>query len=307
MALTSSFKLDGPRNVVKVDDPAYPEALRSVESPPRELYVVGDLEALKPGLSVVGARHATPYGIACARTFAGMAASRGVVIISGGALGCDSEAHRAALDEGGITVVVLGGGVDRIYPASNKSLFQTIVDNGGAVLSEHPWDADPLPHRFRMRNRIIGGLGAATLIVEAALPSGTFSTADYAISAGREVLAVPGSIVSKTSEGSNWLIAQGATPVLGEESFDLCLSRIFGLLRQESFSYGKLPAGMHEDPLLAALQANPMRLEQIMETLRPFVKDEASPESYLLMRLTELESFGLIERFPDGRYGPGRF
>ena len=300
------WALEGPRHIIERGSEHYPEILNIVQNPPQALYVVGDPTSLEGGLSVVGARRATPYGLACARTFAGMAASRGIPIISGGALGCDSEAHRAALESKARTISVIGGGVERIYPAANKLLFQRIVDNGGAVVSEHPWDAHAKPHQFRLRNRIIGALGLATLIVEACLPSGTFSTADDALAAGREVLAVPGSIASKTSEGANWLIAQGATPVVSEDSFDFCLSRIFNMLRQQDCSARHAGVGMDEDPLLAALQANPMRIDALMETLGEHYKGQASPESYILLRLSELESEGLVARFPDGRYGPAR-
>lgn len=110
-------------------------------------------------------------------------------------------------------MVVLGGGCDCIYPESNRDLFQEVVDKGGAVISEHQWQFPPMPYTFRARNRIIAGLSRATLIVEAGLPSGTFSTADDALSSNREVLVVPGAITSPTSRGANRLLYQGATPI----------------------------------------------------------------------------------------------
>ena len=124
-------------------------------------------------------------------------------MVSGGARGCDAAAHAAALEEGGRTVAFLGGGCDRLYPAEHEGLFQRIVDEGGAVVSEHAWDEDPKPYRFRLRNRLIAGLARATLIVEAGLPSGTFSTADEALAANRDVLVVPGAITAVSSRGAN--------------------------------------------------------------------------------------------------------
>lgn len=226
--------IDGPRWEIERGDALYPAAFESVSAPPKCLYLVGDPSALSEGLAVVGARKATPYGLGCARRFARIAARRGVVIVSGGARGCDAEAHRAALAEGGKTVAFLGGGCDKIYPAEHRGLFQDIVDAGGALVSEHPWDFPPVPYAFRARNRLIAGLARATLIVEAGLPSGTFSTADEALSAGREVLVVPGAITSASSRGANRLLYQGAAPIVDDESFADALFSIFGLLKQES-------------------------------------------------------------------------
>lgn len=156
----------GPRHVLSEDDERFPEALKQISDAPRELWVVGDPSALEEGLAVVGARKATPYGRGCARRFAHRAAERGVVIISGGARGCDAEAHRAAIAAGTPTVVFLGGGCDAIYPVENRALFQEVVDRGGALVSEHDWTVPPLPYMFRARNRLIARLARATLIVD---------------------------------------------------------------------------------------------------------------------------------------------
>lgn len=136
----------------------------------------------------------------------------------------------------------LGGGCDRIYPAENAALFQSIIDGGGAVVSERDWTFPPVPYAFRARNRLIASLSAATLIVEAGLPSGTFSTADEALAAGSEVLAVPGSITSASSRGANRLILQGAVPIIDDDTFLDALFSIYGCLRQETFS-GRGPRG----------------------------------------------------------------
>ena len=173
----------GEHTVLAQEDERYPPALLRLPDAPQKLFVIGNVGALQEGLAVVGARKATPYGKGCARRFARRAARRGIVIISGGARGCDAEAHRAALAEHAPTVVFMGGGCHKVYPAQHAALFQEVVEAGGALVSEHEWEASPRPFIFRMRNRLIAGLAKATLIVEAGLPSGTFSTADEALRA----------------------------------------------------------------------------------------------------------------------------
>lgn len=293
--------LEGPRTVIDAGSDAFPEALGAIPHPPERLYVVGDPAALCEGLAVIGARNATPYGLACARRFAGRAAERGIVVISGGARGCDGQAHRAALEAGAPTVVFLGGGCDQIYPASNFGLFQQVVDGGGAVVSEHEWDFPALPYTFRKRNRLIAGLARAVLIVEAGLPSGTFSTADEALEANKDVLVVPGAISSATSAGSNRLLYQGATPIVDDETFDDALHALFGTLKQESVQEG---VGPSRDVLLEALRAEPMRLDRIMETVLPRMRAADRTPARVQLRLAKLEQAGLIGRYPDGRFGP---
>ena len=222
--------LSGERWEIARGEAGYPQAFGVLERPPERLYVVGDPTAMREGLAVVGARKATPYGKSCAKRFAGLAAARGIAIISGGARGCDTVAHEAALAAGAPTVVFLGGGCDELYPSENAGLFQRVVDAGGAVASEHSWGFKPLPFAFRERNRLIASLAKATLIVEAGLPSGTFSTADEALAANREVLVVPGAVTSPASHGANRLIYQGATPVIDDESFGDILFGLVGCL-----------------------------------------------------------------------------
>ena len=224
----SDNQIRGLRTVIDRGAPAYPESLLDCKNPPKTLYCIGDASVLvRPSLAVVGSRKSTPYGEHVAKLLAGKAAAAGVGIVSGGASGCDSFAHQAALDQGAMTVVVLAGGCDRYYPAGNRGLFQQVVDAGGVIVSERPWNTPALPYMFVARNRIIAALARATLIVEAGLPSGTFSTADEAIEAGRDVLAVPGSIFSPNSRGTNALISQGAGCIVDEEAFDVFLRRVF--------------------------------------------------------------------------------
>ncbi len=297
----------GPRCVLRPDDALFPEQLRAIPRPPKALYVVGDPEALTAGLAVVGARKATPYGIGCARRFAQAAARRGICIISGGARGCDAAAHEAALAAGARTVVFLGGGCDKPYPAEHAALFECVANSGGAVVSEHPWDAPPLPQRFRLRNRLIAGLARAVLIVEAGLPSGTFSTADEALAAGRDVLVVPGAITSPASRGANRLLYQGATPVVDDESFEDVLFSLFGCLKQETFQQPGAAAGKGEaealDPLAVALAAQPLGMEELYALAKMHCgKDD--PRSWLMRRLAAGEQAGAFARYPDGRFGP---
>lgn len=306
--------LKGERTVIPFGSPHYPDALAAIRHPPESLYVIGSVDALCEGLAVVGARRATPYGLACAERFAGLAARAGIPIISGGALGCDAQAHRAALGEGAPTVAFLGGGCDCLYPARHQGLFQDIVDAGGAVVSEHEWDFPPLPYAFRERNRLIAGLARATLIVEAGLPSGTFSTADEALAANRDVLVVPGAITSKTSAGANRLLYQGATPIVDDETFSDVLFSLFGCLKLRTGDALEIDAGeglgsvrpscgsQFENVLLEALRAEPMRMDE----MRRVVVIPAGAEStrWVASQLAQLEGKGLVCRYPDGRYGP---
>ena len=310
------MRLRGPRFELLPGDGAFPAALARVPDPPRRLYVVGDPAALQEGLAVVGARKATPYGTGCARRFAGAAARRGVVVISGGARGCDAAAHEAALAEGAPTVAFLGGGCDEPYPATHAGLFQRIVDGGGAVASEQPWDRKPRPYMFRQRNRLIAGLARAVLIVEAGLPSGTFSTADEALAANRDVLVVPGAITAASSRGANRLLYQGAQPVVDDETFEDALFSLFGCLRQEQWPPagehaaaagavrpGMRPSALAANPVAAALAAEPLGMEDLYAVARASC-GSAEPRAWLMERLVEAERTGLAARYPDGRWGP---
>ena len=289
--------LRGSRLELGIASPLYPEALRDTPRPPETLHIIGNVDSLQTGLAIIGARKATPYGRGCARRFARIASSLGITVVSGGALGCDTEAHLGALDSGGQTVVVLGGGCDSIYPKRNKALFQRVIENGGAVISEREWAEPPLPWMFRERNRIIAGLSKATLVIEAGLPSGTFSTADEALAAGRDVLAVPGAITSPTSAGPNRLIVQGAYPVVDDETLESALDALFSTMKHPPSNSGIV---LPDDPLVEALMANPMRIDEIVAL------GLAHEPLKLTMTLAEYERCGLITRYPDGRYGPAQ-
>ena len=193
----------------------YPPLLARIPDPPPSLWVRGDAD---PGvlagtaLAIVGARACSGYGRAVARMLASGAAKAGAVVVSGLARGIDGEAHRGALAAAGRTVAVLGCGVDRDYPAAHSELARAIVAGGGLVVSEYEPGIEPAPWRFPARNRIIAGLAAATVVVEARERSGALITADFALEDGREVLAVPGEITSALSAGTNALLRPGAAP-----------------------------------------------------------------------------------------------
>jgi len=254
-----------------------------------------------PALAIVGARKATPYGLSCAHRFARRTAQAGVVVVSGGAIGCDQAAHRGALEGKGKTIVVLGCGGDVIYPARARHLFEEVLATGGLIVSEAPWGSPPSRWGFRRRNRIIAALAQATLIVEAGLPSGTFSTADATLAQGKDVWVVPGSIDSQESQGSNRLLLQGAAPIIGMESFDDMLSSIFKQSIQTQIDFGfsgvcsiNMPSGP-EGVILKACAARPMHAEELIEI--------ASVELLQVVRLlSALELKRKISRLRDGRY-----
>lgn len=297
--------LKGSRWVLEQDDPRFPAPFLTVRDHPERLFGIGDPSALEEGLAIVGARKATPYGLSCARKFARLAAEKDIVIISGGARGCDAEAHEAALRAGGRTVSFLGGGCDQIYPRENRVLFQRIVDTGGAIVSEQEWEMPPRRYMFRERNRLIASLAKATLIVEAGLPSGTFSTADEALGANRDLLVVPGAITSDSSLGCNRLIYQGAIPIIDDETFFDALFSLFVALRHPSLdSPTKAPSESEkEEDLVRALRAEPLTLEELIALARQRAGDQ-DPYQSVMIQLARLQQQGKIARYADGRYGP---
>ncbi|HET8709594.1 MAG TPA: DNA-processing protein DprA [Candidatus Saccharimonadales bacterium] len=193
----------------------FPEFLSNIPAPPQILYYEGPLRELldKPRLAVVGSRKVSPYGRRVTAELAGAAAGQGIVIVSGLALGVDSLAHEAALEAGGLTIAVLPSSLQQIYPASHRNLAKRILESGGALVTEYIDTPRVQNAYFIARNRLISGLSQATLVTEAALKSGSLHTARFTLEQGRELLAVPGSIYSETSEGANNLIKAGAVPV----------------------------------------------------------------------------------------------
>ncbi|GAB4286314.1 MAG: DNA-processing protein DprA [Coriobacteriia bacterium] len=282
----------GERWEIRLEDPRYPEMLRDAERPPAVLYGYGDASLLRPGLAVIGSRKATPYGTACSRRFARWAASQGVPVISGAAIGCDMAAHEAAIEAGGVTVAVLACGADVDYPSRATSLLAELRSNH-VVVSEAPWGTEPRRWAFVARNRIIAALARAVLVTEGGVKSGTFTTADYALDMGRDVWAVPGPITSAESRGPNRLIRQGAVPITDESELrDALVSAGF-----EARPGRSLTTVVHtRDALLRTLAAQPLRPDDLVGILRTDVVT-------ISRCLAELQLAGRIHRWPDGRYG----
>lgn len=282
---------------IALGDSAYPHLLAQSTDPPKRLYGLGDPDALVPALGAVGARRATPYGMRATRLFVGWAARAGCVVVSGAAIGCDQAAHRAALDNGSRTIAVLAGGPDVAYPRAAGDLLDRVA-HCGAVVSEYPWGTQPQRWMFRARNRIIAGLSASVLVLEAALGSGTFSTADFALESGRDVLAIPGSIFAPECAGANRLIRQGATPITDVSELRDALDWLAADTGAANECATSSATSLSDDPLLRALLADPMRPDDV-------ARDLGIDIVAVSRRIGILEAAGLVSRYRDGRYGPG--
>ena len=197
--------------ILSLSDPEYPQRLKEIYDPPVILFVKGSIDVLaQPGIAMVGTRHPTPYGSGMAERLSTDLAARGLVIISGLARGIDTASHRGAVAAKGKTIAVLGTGIDVMYPKENTRLTEQIVALGGALITEFPVGTPPTPQNFPIRNRIISGMSAGVLVVEAAEYSGTRITSRLALEQNRDVYAVPGNVTNKNSWGPNTLIKQGA-------------------------------------------------------------------------------------------------
>jgi len=223
----STAAIETVSRIRKLGRAEFPELLRQIHDPPRALFLrgAGDVNLLaRPAVAIVGARACSPYGAQVARMLGRELAAAGLVVVSGLARGVDGEAHRGALEAEGLTVAVLGCGIDRDYPAAHAELGRRIRERG-LIVSEYEPGVEPAPWRFPARNRIIAGLAAATVIVEARERSGALITADFALEDGREVFAVPGEITGSLATGTNRLLRQGATPLTSAED----VLELFGL------------------------------------------------------------------------------
>jgi DNA processing protein len=203
-------------NSLKLNDPCYPEVLKHISTPPKQLFWAGNnLENWLdlPAVAIVGSRKISPYGRDVTDQLATELARAGLVIISGLAFGVDALAHQATVKAGGTAVAVLPTSLDNIQPASNQNLARSILESSGTLITEYSADDYVTKANFIERNRIVSGLCDALLITEAAVNSGSLHTARFALEQGKTVLAVPGNITSPTSEGCNNLIKSGAIPV----------------------------------------------------------------------------------------------
>lgn len=202
-------------NKIRPEANDYLQRLTGIDTPPKQLYYLGKLPTeRRPTVAIVGTRKPTSYGHEVTERLASRFASRGVVIVSGLALGVDAIAHQAALDAGGTTIAIQANGLDQLAPRTNARLGQNIITHGGAILSEYEPGMPPLAHQFLERNRLVSGIADAIVITEAAARSGTLNTAGHAIMQGRDVYVVPGNITSPMSAGCNHLLTQGAQPLL---------------------------------------------------------------------------------------------
>jgi DNA processing protein len=295
--------IQSPRHhLVPFTDPRYPGSLQALPSRPIVLYVAGDPKVLNdPQLSIVGSRNPTPAGRDTAFDFAESLAARGLAITSGLAEGIDSAAHRGALAAQGITLAVLGHGIDSIYPRGNQRLSEEIRFRG-ALISEFPLGTPPRRENFPQRNRIIAALSLGTLVVEAARRSGSLITARLAGDQNRELFAVPGSIHNPLSRGCHELIRQGAklTETVADILSELNFSAFFADRRSLAGSLGsgeELAAGMDKEHkiLLDALGFDPADLDMLV--VRTGFKAEAVSSMMLIL---ELE--GHVQAAPGGRY-----
>lgn len=196
---------------IKINHLEYPKILKETNNPPEKLYCLGKMPKNEDmTVSIVGTRKATIEGLKTAKEIAKGLAEKGIVIVSGLALGIDSAAHEGALEANGKTLAVLGSGLNFIYPKQNKGLAKKIIDSGGGLLSEYKPDSPPEPQQFLERNRIIAGISIATVVVEAPIRSGALVTAKFATYAGREVFVIPGPIQNQNYQGSHMFIREGA-------------------------------------------------------------------------------------------------
>lgn len=202
-------------NTLTLKSVEFPARLKTLGQPPEKLYYLGNVDLLGADhtLTVVGSRKVTPYGRQITTDMAKDVARKGVVIVSGLALGVDSLAHQACLNMGGKTIAVMPCGLDNIYPASHRNLALRILENDGLLISEYTEGTPAMKHHFVARNRIVSGLGDAVLVTEASRQSGTIHTANFALEQGRTVMAVPGNITSPASQGTNNLIKTGALAI----------------------------------------------------------------------------------------------
>ena len=277
------------RTVITLGDLHYPPQLLESPDPPLILYAIGRIELLSAdALAIVGSRNPTAQGREHARRFAAELSAAGLTIVSGLALGIDAQAHLGALDGPGSTIAVTGTGLDRIYPARHRELAQRIAQHG-VIVSEFALGMPPLAANFPQRNRIIAGLARATLVVEAALQSGSLITARLANEAGRDVMAIPGSIQSAMSRGCHALIQQGAK--LAGSPQDV-LDELFPGRPLRSAPTGKpTETSAPEDALLAALGHDPMTLDAL-------ARRTGQPPAELSVRLLQLELEGRVARLP---------
>ncbi len=281
--------------ILTQEDQLYPDILRTISKPPKQLYYRGNIEVLsEPNLlAVVGSRKASMYGRqACAKLLPPLARA-GIVLVSGMAYGIDSFVHRVAVETMRPTIAVLGSGVDdaSLYPRGNKTLAHEILTAGGLIISEYEPGTKPFLGHFPARNRIISGLCKATLLIQAAKRSGSLITSRLALEEGRDVLAVPGPITDPSSEGTNLLIQDGAAPVL--TSADILSLFELEEGKQEDITHTALRPELQG--VVSVLSASPLYIDDIAQAANISVPEASAA-------LAELEMIGIIVNNGGMRY-----
>lgn len=282
--------------VLTLEDPGYPENLRTIPDPPSVIFVKGEIiPSDRLSVAIVGTRKASSLGKAVAFEMAQDLAAAGVTVVSGLALGIDTSAHKGALSQGGRTVACLGGGLDVIYPRENGVLFKTIPESG-ALISQYPPGTKPLPWHFPARNRLISGMALGVVVVEAGKKSGALITCDWALKQGRPVMAVPGSVKSKNSCGTNKLIQEGAYLVTNAQD-------VLSFLRQENEYIPEykqsLPIekmSLEEAMLFETLKGEALSLDEISEKVTFF------PIQKIISLVSSLELKGMARQISGGKY-----
>lgn len=288
---------------IERDDATWPKQLRDTSF--QKIYGVGNQDILSsPCISIIGSRRGTPYGIKLASMVAEASVRQGITVVSGGALGVDSEASRSALKYGGKTIIVCGSGADVVYPARNEKLFSEVVCSGGALISLEPFGTAPLRWAFAKRNELIAALSRVVVVTESAYKSGTAITVEHALRLNRSIYAFPGSIFSRFSQGNNQLIYDGATVIIDKQTLerelisdygDVLAFTLHGSSQEASPKDAKGPKNDYSDELMRALNARPMSLHTLSKEMH---KEPAD----LLKHLTFLEIQGLVVHLPDATY-----
>lgn len=278
-----------------ITSPDYPSSLKDTYDPPILLYVRGTIaESDRFSVAIVGSRRATIYGKAIAESIARELAGRGLTIVSGGARGIDTAAHKGALAAGGRTIAFLGCGIDVSYPAENRKLFEAIADIG-AVVSEFPFGSTPEPWRFPPRNRLISGMSLGVLICQSPEASGALITAGYAAEQGKDVFAVPGNVDDERNAGCHRLIKDGARLV--ENARDI-LEELGIEHRDETSEQMSLPIeslGPQEQRIASLLSLEPVSVDDIIEK-------SGLPAPMVSGTLTILEMKNVVKRVPGNAY-----
>jgi DNA processing protein len=295
--------------IISLSDPEYPPRLKEIYDPPVILFVKGSVEVLsQPGIAMVGTRHPTPYGSGMAERLSIDLAAQGLVIISGLARGIDTMSHRGAVAAKGKTIAVLGTGIDVMYPKENTRLTEQILALGGALITEFPVGTSPAPQNFPIRNRIISGMSAGVLVVEASEYSGTRITSRCALEQNRDVYAVPGNVTNKSSWGPNTLIKQGAKLVATWEDvweeLPADVQAALSAMQPESSEpetaslFPDEVKSPHEQKILKLLKPDESRhIDELVELL-----EEEMSSSEIFAALFELELAGKIRQLPGKNF-----